>query len=113
MASAEASSAAASAVGSIGVELVYCPGPGQVDIVAMTLPGGTTVAAALQASGLLLRHQLATEGLQLGIWCKACSPDATLRDRDRIEIYRALQVDPKEARRLRYKRSRGKGAQGA
>jgi hypothetical protein len=27
-----------------------------------------------------------------------------LRDRDRVEIYRPLAVDPKEARRLRYKR---------
>jgi len=26
-----------------------------------------------------------------------------LRDRDRVEVYRPLKVDPKEARRLRYR----------
>ena len=31
-----------------------------------------------------------------------------LRERDRVEIYRALQVDPKEARRLRYRKSGSK-----
>jgi putative ubiquitin-RnfH superfamily antitoxin RatB of RatAB toxin-antitoxin module len=30
-----------------------------------------------------------------------------LRDRDRVEIYRPLTVDPKQARRLRYKRAKG------
>jgi len=32
--------------------------------------------------------------------------EAPLRERDRVEIYRPLQVDPKEARRLRYRKDR-------
>jgi putative ubiquitin-RnfH superfamily antitoxin RatB of RatAB toxin-antitoxin module len=31
------------------------------------------------------------------------SADSTLRDRDRVELLRPLAVDPKEARRLRYR----------
>ena len=85
------------------VEIVYCPRPGETDIVTLTLPAGAVVADALAASGLLPRHALAAEGLMLGVWGRRCEPASLLRDRDRVEIYRALIVDPKEARRQRYK----------
>ena len=52
--------------------------------------------------------------LQVGVWGRKCDVTAVLRDRDRVELYRPLTVDPKEARRLRYKRAKqaapGKGA---
>ena len=86
------------------VEVVYCPRPGVTDLVALTLPAGATAADALRASGLAQRHGLSEAGLHLGIWCRACEPDTPLRDRDRVEIYRPLTVDPKEARRLRHTR---------
>lgn len=86
------------------VEVVYCPRPGSADRVTVTLPAGATVADALHASGLLARHGLASEGLQLGVWCRASDAETPLRDRDRVEVYRPLQVDPKEARRQRYQR---------
>ena len=86
------------------VEVVYCPRPGATDLVTVTLPAGATVADALHASHLLARHALATEGLRLGVWCKVSKTDTPLRDRDRVEIYRPLLVDPKEARRQRYQR---------
>ena len=86
------------------VEVVYCPRPGVTDLVALTLPAGATAADALLASGLAQRHGLPVAGLQLGVWCRACAPGTPLRDRDRVEIYRPLTVDPKEARRLRYAR---------
>ena len=37
----------------------------------------------------------------LGIFGKRAKDDVLLRDRDRIEIYRPLLIDPKEARRKR------------
>jgi len=86
------------------VEVVYCPRPGVTDRVALTLPAGARVADALLASGLAQRHELPVVGLHLGVWCRACEPGTLLRDRDRVEIYRPLTVDPKEARRLRYTR---------
>ncbi len=86
------------------VEVVYCPWPGVTDRVTLTLPAGATAASALQASGLARRHDLPVADLRLGVWCRGCEPGTPLRDRDRVEIYRPLTVDPKEARRLRYTR---------
>ncbi len=88
------------------VEVAYCPGPGEADIVALDLPAGAVLADALLASGLLPRHGLSVDGLRVGIWCRPCESTTPLRESDRVEIYRALTVDPKEARRLRYKRGR-------
>jgi hypothetical protein len=88
------------------VEVVYCPRPGVADVVALLLPPGATVADALQASGLQQRHALEGAPLHLGVWCKLREPGTVLRDLDRVEIYRPLTVDPKEARRLRYRQHR-------
>ena len=85
------------------VEVVYGAAPHQVDLSTLRLAPGATVADALQASGLLQRHHLVLEGLDVGVWGRACSLQAPLRDRDRVEVYRPLLVDPKEARRQRYK----------
>lgn len=88
------------------VEVAYCPGPGEADVVALDLPAGAVLADALVASGLLPRHGLPLDGLRVGVWCRPCEPTTALRENDRVEIYRPLTVDPKEARRLRYKRGR-------
>ena len=42
------------------------------------------------------------EALRIGIWGRLRPLGTLLRERDRIEIYRPLTVDPMEARRLRY-----------
>lgn len=92
------------------IEVVYCPAPGQIDQVHLQLAAPSSVADALSASGVLERQRLSLEGLRVGIWGKASELDAPLRDRDRIELYRPLIVDPKEARRQRYKRHRSAAA---
>ncbi len=88
------------------IEVVYCPRPGVTDLQSLLLAPGATVADAVQASGLVVRHGLDAEGLRLGVWGKPRSADSVLRERDRVEIYRPLIVDPKEARRQRYQRHR-------
>lgn len=88
------------------IEVVYCPRPGVTDCVHLRLPVPATVGAAVRASGLLDRHALDEGAMRVGVWCRACELDSPLRDLDRVEIYRPLTVDPKEARRLRYKRQR-------
>jgi uncharacterized protein len=95
------------------VEVVYCPEPGRTDTCTLQLPAGACVSDALRASGLLQRHGLGLEGLKAGIWGRVHEVTAPLRDHDRVEIYRPLLVDPKEARRLRYKRDRGSRPAGA
>ncbi len=82
------------------VEVAYSPAPGQCALVALQLPPGSTLADAWRASGF------PTEGLTAGIWAKVKEPDTVLRDRDRVELYRPLTVDPKEARRQRYQRDK-------
>jgi putative ubiquitin-RnfH superfamily antitoxin RatB of RatAB toxin-antitoxin module len=86
------------------IEVVYCPAPGRVDCVSLELPAGSTALQALHASGVLARHGLSEAALQVGVWSRACQPGAVLRDRDRVEVYRPLTVDPKESRRQRYQR---------
>ena len=89
----------------IKVEVAYGAAERTAEVVSLSLPTGATVAIALQASGLLERHGLAlTDALVVGVWMKIKPLDTLLRDRDRVEIYRPLKVDPKESRRLRYRK---------
>ena len=88
------------------VEVVYCPAPRQVECVRLVLHQGARLLDALAASGLCERHGLSAGALELGVWGRRQPPQAPLRERDRVELYRPLQVDPKEARRQRYKRAR-------
>ncbi len=89
----------------IAVEVIYCAAPGQVDSTALKLPAGALLGDALVQSGVLQRHGLHGAALSCGVWGKVKELSAVLRERDRVEIYRPLTVDPKEARRLRYKRA--------
>ena len=95
------------------VEAIYCPGPGLVDAVVLDLPDGATLAEALQSCGLLQRHGLNAAEVKVGVWSRAKPHETVLRENDRVEIYRPLTVDPKEARRLRYKRQRAGSAAAA
>jgi putative ubiquitin-RnfH superfamily antitoxin RatB of RatAB toxin-antitoxin module len=50
------------------------------------------------------------QGLGLGIWGKKVGMNHPLVDADRLELYRALTVDPKAARRARFVRQGAKAA---
>ena len=90
---------------SLSVSVAYSPRSGLVDEVPVQLVAGATLIDALRASGLLERHpQIDLTVLKVGVWGEIRSLDAPLRERDRVEVYRSLQVDPKEARRLRQSR---------
>lgn len=61
-----------------------------------------TAIEAVKASGILeLFPELNTDQLKLGIFGKATKADAVLSEGDRVEIYRPLIADPKEARKKR------------
>lgn len=86
---------------SITVEVVYAL-PQRQELVRLTLPAGSTVQQAIEASGLVQKHpDIDFAGNKVGVFGKLSKPDATLRDRDRVEIYRPLIADPKEVRRKR------------
>jgi hypothetical protein len=88
----------------LAVEVVYGSGPHGVDVRELRLPDSSRVIDAVRASGLLERHGLAVETLLLGVWNRGAAAETPLRDGDRVEIYRPLKVDPKEARRQRHAR---------
>lgn len=83
------------------VEVVYAR-PEEQALVEIELAAGATVRDAVRASGLVERFpEIDPDEGPFGIFSRACEPDHVLRAGDRVEIYRPLQVDPKEARRLR------------
>lgn len=95
----------------LDIVLVYSPAPRQVREWAMALAVGTTVAQALAACSIFDEFpDLQKNRLKVGIWGRGARLDQPLNDRDRIEIYRALRVDPKVARRERFNRQGAKSA---
>ena len=85
----------------IHVEVVYAE-PGRQELVSLELAQGATVAQAIEASGLAgMFEDFELDPSRLGIFSRKVGPDHVLRDGDRVEIYRPLEVDPKEARRQR------------
>lgn len=90
----------------LSVTVAFSPRAGTVDEVMLTVQVGATVADALRESGLLQRHGIEAAAAAVGVWGALAELQSVLRDRDRVEIYRPLLVDPKEARRLRQKKQR-------
>lgn len=85
----------------IRIEVIY-PIPKKQEIVSLRVPEGTTVRQAIEASGVLEKYpEIDLSKNKLGIFAKLTKPDARLRDKDRVEIYRPLIADPKEVRKQR------------
>lgn len=95
---------------SISVELAYSPAPRTVELQPLTLPAGSSVQQALQVGDWFARHPgVDPAQLVFGVWGRRVPPSHLLRDGDRLELYRPLQVDPKEARRVRYRAQGDRG----
>jgi len=88
------------------VEVVRALGPSAADIerVALELPEGANVDDALRASGL---DSPVLAGY--AVYGEQVTPAHLLRDGDRLELLRALRLDPKQARRRRAEGQRGRG----
>jgi putative ubiquitin-RnfH superfamily antitoxin RatB of RatAB toxin-antitoxin module len=86
---------------SVAVEVIYALPDEQV-LLKAEVPPGSTVRQAIQASGVLERYpHLDLEHAPIGIFSRPCKLDDPVRSGDRVEIYRPLALDPKEARRRR------------
>ena len=107
----------------IAVTLCWSLSPRQVQETCLQVPEGSTVEAVLQ---LALQQRAETTGStddvsshalaslpfqQPGVWGKKVTWGHRVKAGDRVELYRPLQVDPKVARRQRFKRQ-GKGRTG-
>lgn len=83
------------------VEVVYALRDRQY-LLQVTLVRGATVRQAVERSGILQRcPEIDLAGTTLGIFGRIATPDAKLRNGDRVEIYRPLIADPKQTRRMR------------
>ena len=88
------------------IEVVYAL-PAVVDSVSVDVPTGASLRDAVLASGLLERHaEISLEKQAYGIFGKRAALEARLAPGDRVEIYRPLAMDPKEARRRRAAKKR-------
>lgn len=83
--------------------------PGLQILLDLQVAPGTRIDQAIRQSGILERvPEIDPSSNPIGIHGKIKALDTLLRAHDRIEIYRPLVADPKEARRRRAKTSAGK-----
>jgi putative ubiquitin-RnfH superfamily antitoxin RatB of RatAB toxin-antitoxin module len=83
------------------VEVVFAL-PDRQHLESLELAESSTVADAIESSGLAEAFPGIDLGeLQAGLWGKPVEWTHSLRDGDRVELYRPLLVDPREARRLK------------
>lgn len=88
----------------IRVQVCYAT-PTSVFLRDVTVAQGATLEQAVAQSGLLQEMpEVDLSTMQVGIYAKKKTLDTVLREHDRIEIYRPLIADPKNARRRKKKR---------
>ena len=83
--------------------------PHKQKIIALEVDSSSTVKQAVEASGIVaLFDDIDIDSAKLGVFGKAVKPDSyQLKVGDRIEIYRPLIADPKEARKKRAAKAAG------
>jgi putative ubiquitin-RnfH superfamily antitoxin RatB of RatAB toxin-antitoxin module len=85
----------------VKVTVVYA-GATTHHVLLVDVAGGTTVSEAVAASELArLEPHLDLARATLGVWNRRVAGETPLRAGDRIEVYRPLTIEPKEARRRR------------
>lgn len=85
----------------VRVRVVYLR-PGLVFERALLLPAPATVGAAIEASDLRRQvRELAGAELEVGVFSQRRTLADPVHDGDRVEVYRPLTIEPKQARRIR------------
>jgi putative ubiquitin-RnfH superfamily antitoxin RatB of RatAB toxin-antitoxin module len=85
----------------IGVEVVYVGATAQF-VCALRVPVGTTLRGAIDRSRVLDQHpEICLTAWRVGVYGTLRALDAPVAAGDRVEIYRPLRHDAKEARRRR------------
>lgn len=86
---------------SVAATVVYLS-PQRHLVLPVQVGPGATLAEVVRASGLLdLAPELAGQALDLGVFSRPRQGTEAVQPGDRIEVYRPLAIDPKEARRVR------------
>jgi uncharacterized protein len=85
----------------IRVEVAYAA-PARQTLLELEVAAGTTVGQAISLSRIESAHpEIELSSARVGIFGKPVSRDVVLEEGDRVEIYRPLLADPKDARRQR------------
>ncbi|MFC3875525.1 RnfH family protein [Neisseria musculi] len=85
----------------VEIEIAYGTAQKQL-LQTLRVPAGTTAREAVLQSRIAQEFPGAdVQDAPLGIFGKAVKDHTVLRDNDRVEVYRPLLADPKEARRKR------------
>lgn len=85
----------------IHVEVVYAL-PSAQRVIKLAITPETQVQAIIEQSGVLEMYpEIDLKKNKVGVYSRNVKLEATVRDGDRIEIYRPLLADPKEIRRKR------------
>ena len=86
---------------SIDVEVVFALAEDQ-GLLSVSLPEGATIADAVTLSGIAEKFpDEDLDALQTGLWGQPVDRDRLVKDGDRVELFRPLEMDPREARRLK------------
>lgn len=91
------------------VEVAYAR-PDKQEIVPVKVPEGATAMEAVRLSGIVaIFPEIDAEAIDMGVFGKSIKSPAShqLREGDRVELYRPLQIDPKQARLNRAKKKPG------
>lgn len=87
-------------VSDIDIEVAYARPERQV-VLALRVPAATTAREAIERSGILSQFpEIRLDNNPIGIYGQVVEPGRKLEMGDRVEIYRPLEIDPREARRL-------------
>ena len=93
----------------INIEVVYGTPEKQL-ILNVAIAPETSGEQAIAASNRSLHFpEIDLTENKVGIWNRTCKLTDTLKEGDRIEIYRPLIADPKEVRRLRAEKAKEEG----
>lgn len=94
----------------IHVDVVYAL-PHEQRVLNLVVDKSMTVEEIIKTSGILsLYPEIDLTVNKVGVFSRNVKLDSTVRDRDRIEIYRPLLADPKEIRRKRVEQQRAEAA---
>jgi putative ubiquitin-RnfH superfamily antitoxin RatB of RatAB toxin-antitoxin module len=83
----------------ISIEVAFAM-PDKQWLRALKIAASKSAGAAIDECGLREAFpEFDFDACAIGVWGREIERSALLRDGDRIEVYRALELDPREARR--------------
>lgn len=96
-------------VDKVVVEVAYAL-PNQQSLLTITVDSNSSVEQVVMQSGILQQYpQIDLTQQKVGIWSRPVKLSDSVKDGDRIEIYRPLIADPKDLRRRRAEKAKDEG----